>query len=111
MMSVKAAAAFERYLNKTWDDRQWIRKCSLLWPGYLRRGGTVPPGADLYGLASHDWGLVGTDVGELDRPRRRGWPRFFRVRPKCESFRRHNQCPGTGWPICFARQDAARQSL
>ena len=36
-------------------------------------------GADLYGLASHDRGLVGTDVGELDRPRRRGWPRFFRV--------------------------------
>ena len=28
------------------------------------------------GLASHDRGLVGTDVGELDRPRRRGWPRF-----------------------------------
>ena len=61
-------------------DRQWIRKCSLLWPGYLRRGGAVPPGADLYGLASHDRGLVGTDVGELDRPRRRGWPRFFRVK-------------------------------
>ena len=33
----------------------------------LRRGGAVPPGADLYGLASHDRGLVGTDVGELDR--------------------------------------------
>src|SRR6516162_3489210 len=31
------------------------------------------------GLASHDRGLVGTDVGELDRPRHRWWPRFFRV--------------------------------
>jgi|SRR5262249_29802809 len=43
--------------------------------GNLRRGGAVPPGADLYGLASHDRRLVGTDVGELDRPRRRWWPR------------------------------------
>ena len=33
------------------------------------------------------------------------------LRIRCESFRRHHQCPGTGWPICFARQDAARQSL
>ena len=33
----------------------------------------------IYELASHDRGLVGTDVGELDRPRRRWWPRFFRV--------------------------------
>ena len=47
--------------------------------GNLRRGGAVPPGADSYGLASHDRALVGTDVGELDRPRRRWWPRFFRV--------------------------------
>jgi len=39
--------------------------------GNLHRGGAVPPGADLYGLASHDRRLVGTDVGELDRPRRR----------------------------------------
>ena len=30
-------------------------------------------------MASHDRGLVGTDVGELDRPRHRWWPRFFRV--------------------------------
>ena len=37
-------------------------------------------GADLYGLASHDRGLVGTDVGELDRPRHRWWPRFFGLR-------------------------------
>jgi hypothetical protein len=29
--------------------------------------------------ASHDRRLVGTDVGELDRPRRRWWPRFFRA--------------------------------
>jgi hypothetical protein len=36
--------------------------------GNLRRGGAVAPGADLYGLASHDWRLVGTEVGELDRP-------------------------------------------
>ena len=47
--------------------------------GNLRRGGTVAPGADLYGLASHDRRLVGTDVGELDRPRRRWWLRFFRA--------------------------------
>src|SRR5215831_2463123 len=47
--------------------------------GNLRRGGAVPPGADLYGLASHDRRLVGTDVGELDRSRRRWWPRFFRA--------------------------------
>ena len=33
------------------------------------------------------------------------------LRIRCESFRRHHQCPGTGWPICAARQDAARQSL
>jgi IS5 family transposase len=33
------------------------------------------------------------------------------LRIRCESFRRHHQCPGTGWPICFARQDAARQSF
>src|SRR5947208_2053420 len=33
------------------------------------------------------------------------------LRIRCESFRRHHQCPGTRWPICFARQDAARQSL
>ena len=31
-------------------------------------------GLRAYGLASHDRGLVGTDVGELDRPRRRGRP-------------------------------------
>src|SRR5258706_15112655 len=43
--------------------------------GNLHRGGA----ADLYGLASHDRRLVGTDVGELDRPRRRWWPRFFRA--------------------------------
>ena len=47
--------------------------------GNLRRSGAVSPGAHLYGLASHDRGLVGTDVGELDRLRRRWWPRFFRV--------------------------------
>src|SRR5262249_54556791 len=29
--------------------------------------------------ASHDRRLVGTDVGELDRSRRRWWPRFFRA--------------------------------
>src|SRR5258705_5111468 len=49
--------------------------------GNLRRGGAVPPGADLYGLASHDRGLAGTDVGELDRPRRRWWLRCRANRP------------------------------
>jgi hypothetical protein len=36
--------------------------------GNLRGGGAVPPSADLYGLASHDRGLVGTDVGEVPDP-------------------------------------------
>jgi hypothetical protein len=45
----------------------------------LRRGGAVPSGADLHGLAHHDRGLVDTDVGELDRSRRRRGPRFSRV--------------------------------
>jgi hypothetical protein len=47
--------------------------------GNLRRGGAPPPGADLYGLGSHDRRVVGTDVGELDRSRRRWLPRFYRV--------------------------------
>jgi hypothetical protein len=47
--------------------------------GNLRRGGAPPPGADLYGLASHDRRLVGTDEGELDRSRRRWLPRFYQV--------------------------------
>ena len=36
-------------------------------------------GADLYGLASRHRGLVGTYVVQLDWPRRRRRPRFFRV--------------------------------
>jgi hypothetical protein len=47
--------------------------------GNLRCGGAVPPSADLYGLARHDRRLVDTDVGELDRSRRRWGPRFSRV--------------------------------
>src|SRR5262245_66562101 len=47
--------------------------------GNLRRGGGVPPGADLYGLASHDRGLVGTDVGELGLVVA-GGPAFFGLR-------------------------------
>ena len=45
----------------------------------LRRGGAVPPGADFYGVDRHHRGLVDTDVGELDRPRCRWWPRSSRV--------------------------------
>src|SRR5215510_5451701 len=80
LLAIAPSRPTQALLRVAIDDRQWIRKCSLVWPGYLRRGGAVPPWADLYGLASHDRGLVGTDVGELDRPRRRGWPRFFRVK-------------------------------
>ena len=47
--------------------------------GNLHLGGAVSPGADLYGLASRHRGLVGTDVVQLDWPRRRRRPRFFRV--------------------------------
>src|SRR5262249_43935307 len=39
----------------------------------LRSGGAVPPGADFHGVDRHHRGLVDTDVGELDRPRCRGW--------------------------------------
>jgi hypothetical protein len=42
-------------------------------------GGAVPPSADLYGLASHDRGLVSAEVGELVRPHRGWWPRYFRA--------------------------------
>src|SRR5215831_10233224 len=42
-------------------------------------GGAVPRGADLYGLANYDRGLVGAEMGELDRPRRRRWPRYSRI--------------------------------
>jgi len=33
------------------------------------------------------------------------------LRVRCEGFRRHHQCAGTGWSIRAACQDAARQSL
>ena len=47
--------------------------------GDLRRGGAVPPGTDFYGVDRHHRRLVITDVGELDRPRCRWWPRSSRV--------------------------------
>jgi hypothetical protein len=52
--------------------------------GNLRRGGAVPPGEDFYGLERHDCGLVGTDVGELDRPCRRWWLSSFRVESRSQ---------------------------
>jgi hypothetical protein len=42
-------------------------------------GGAVPPGADLYGMASYDRGLVSAKMGELGRTHRSWWPRCFRV--------------------------------
>jgi len=45
----------------------------------LHVGGARPRGANLYGVASNNWGLVSTEVSELCRPRRRWWPRSFRV--------------------------------
>jgi len=45
----------------------------------LRRGGAVPPGADFHGVGRYHRALVDTDVGELDRPRCRWWPRSSRV--------------------------------
>jgi hypothetical protein len=71
--------------------------------GNFRRGGAGPPGADLYGLANRDRRLVGTDVGELDRSRRRWWPRLSRFEthalglpqlaacPMCMLLRSHNR--------------------
>src|SRR6516165_11741740 len=50
--------------------------------GDLRRGGAVPPGTDFYGVDRHHRRLVITDVGELDRPRCRWWPRSSRVETK-----------------------------
>ena len=47
--------------------------------GDLRRGGPVPPGADFPGVDRHHRRLVDPDVGELDRPRCRRWPRSSRV--------------------------------
>ena len=41
--------------------------------------GAVPPDADFHGVDSHHRALVDTDVGELDRPRCRWWPRSSRV--------------------------------
>jgi hypothetical protein len=37
----------------------------------LHLGGTVSPGADLYGLAGYDRGLVGSEMAKLGRPNRR----------------------------------------
>jgi hypothetical protein len=45
----------------------------------LHLGGAVPPSADLYGLAGHDRRLVSAEVGQLVRPHRGWWPRYFRV--------------------------------
>ncbi len=47
--------------------------------GNFRHSGAAPPVAGLYGLASRDWRLVGTNVGELDRTRRRWCPRYLGV--------------------------------
>src|SRR5262245_50410450 len=54
---------------------------SVLYVGWdhLRLGGAVPPGADFYGMASYDRGLVSTTMGELGRTHRGWWPRSFRV--------------------------------
>jgi hypothetical protein len=46
---------------------------------YLRGGGASPRGANLYGVASNNWGLVSAEISELDRPLGRQWPRSFRV--------------------------------
>ena len=47
--------------------------------GDLRRGGVGPPRADFHGMDRRHRRLVDTDVGELDRPRCRWWPRSSRV--------------------------------
>jgi hypothetical protein len=52
--------------------------------GSFRRGGAVSPCANLYGLVSHNRGLVSANVDELDRPHYRRGPRFFRVEPRSE---------------------------
>jgi hypothetical protein len=45
----------------------------------LHLGGTVSPGADLYGLAGYDRGLVGSEMAELGRPNRGRRSCSFRV--------------------------------
>jgi hypothetical protein len=42
-------------------------------------GGAVSSASNFCGLARHNRGLVGTEMGELGRPHRRRWPRYFRV--------------------------------
>src|SRR6266436_4232367 len=44
----------------------------------LHLGGAVPPSAHLYGMASHDRGLVSAEISELGRLHRRRRPRYFR---------------------------------
>jgi hypothetical protein len=51
--------------------------------------------ADLYELAGRDCRLVGTDVGELGRPRHRWWPRL-----SCLKGTRPNACCPRGTARC-----------
>ena len=45
----------------------------------LRVGGAGPCAANLYGVASHNRGLVSAEISELDCAHRRWWSRSFRV--------------------------------
>ena len=78
-LTLKSDGALEHYLNKIGMIAHGPENIFYRERRNLRLGGAIPRGADLYGLASRHRGLVGTDVVQLDWPRRCRWPRFFGV--------------------------------
>ncbi len=71
------ATPFERHLSKVGTIANGPKDVFYCGWSNFRRSGAAAPSADLYGLASRDWRLVGPDMGKLGRLRRRWWPRVF----------------------------------